>query len=85
MCGGYVFSDPYSESVNYKVGHYRDDGRIYKDPYSESPMCCIGHIGKNGVIYNDPYSESSFCAWGHVENHFFSPEAAAAFMLLLPR
>lgn len=82
---GYVFNNPYSKSANYRIGHYRDDGRIYREPYSESPMYCIGHVGKDGIIYNDPHSESSFHAWGHIENSIFSPEAAAAFMLLLPR
>lgn len=82
---GFVLNDPYSEVANCRIGHYRDDGRIYREPYSESPMYCIGHVGKNGIIYNDAYSESSCFAWGHIENNFFSPEAAAAFMLLLPR
>ncbi len=82
---GYVFSDPYSETANHKVGHYSEDGKIYRDPYSESPLCCIGHIGRNGIIYQDAYSENSLLAWGHVETHSFIPEAAAAFMLLLPR
>lgn len=82
---GIVYSDAASESAMYRVGQYSADGKIYKDPYSRSAGNCIGHINTNGVIYKEPYSESSYCAWGHVENNRYSPAAAAAFLLLLPR
>ena len=94
-----LYRDPYSEAFLFVVGHIdTESGFVYRDAYSEGIGAgnCIGHVC-GGYVFSDPYSESVYYkvghyrddgriyAWGHVDNHFFSPEAAAAFMLLLPR